>query len=139
MMDQNDLLVDEQEGIFDETQQRQNDQDRRASSERRCGLDRRSMQLPYEGPDRRQQDEERRSSWDRRRGPGRRRTDERRSAEEGEMSDEQFEYLKAIEEYKKVNRRPFPSFTEILEIIKAMGYRKVEEAVPISTLKRVED
>ena len=62
---------------------------------------------------------------DRRRGPGRRRSDERKSAEEGQMSDEQFEFLMAIDEYKKKNARPFPTWTEVLEVIKALGYRIV--------------
>ncbi|MFB3891489.1 MAG: hypothetical protein ACE15C_05640 [Phycisphaerae bacterium] len=70
---------------------------------------------------------DRRSGLDRRRGPGRRRSDERRSAEEGEMTDEQFELIMAIDEYKKVNRRPFPTWTEVLDIIKALGYRKIAE------------
>lgn len=70
---------------------------------------------------------DRRSGMDRRRGPGRRRSDERRSAEEGEMTDEQFEFLMAINEYKRVNKRPFPTWTEILDVIRALGYRKVAE------------
>ena len=70
---------------------------------------------------------DRRFGLDRRRGPGRRRTDERKSAEEGQMSDEQFEFLMAIDEYKKKNTRPFPTWTEVLEVIKALGYRKVAE------------
>ncbi len=69
---------------------------------------------------------DRRSGLDRRRGPGRRRSDERRAAEEGEMTDEQFDFVKAIDEYKKVNQRPFPTWTEVLDVIKALGYRKVE-------------
>lgn len=63
---------------------------------------------------------------ERRRGPGRRRTDDRRSAEEGEMTDEQFEFVLAVDTYKRLNNRPFPSWTEILEIVKQLGYRKVE-------------
>lgn len=70
---------------------------------------------------------ERRSGLDRRRGPGRRRSDERRAAEEGEMTDEQFEFLMAINEYKRVNKRPFPTWTEVLDVMKALGYRKVAE------------
>ena len=70
---------------------------------------------------------DRRTGLDRRRGPGRRRTDERRSAEEGEMTEEQFAFLMAINEYKRVNRRPFPSWTEVLDVMKALGYRKVAE------------
>ena len=88
----------------------------------------------WDGADRRQRQddqqssvEDRRSGWDRRRGPGRRRADDRRAAEEGEMNDDQFEFIMAIDEYKRANKRPFPSYTEILEIAKALGYRKVAE------------
>jgi len=68
-----------------------------------------------------------RSGLDRRRGPGRRRSDERRAAEEGEMTDGQFEFIMAINEYKRVNRRPFPTWTEVLDVVTALGYRKVAE------------
>ena len=81
---------------------------------------------------RRSSDFDRRSGWDRRRGPGRRRSDERKAAEEGEMNDEQFEFIMAIEQYKKVNKKPFPSFTELHEILKALGYRKVAQPQPLS-------
>ena len=77
--------------------------------------------------DRRQSVVDRRLWLDRRRGPGRRLTDERKSAEEGQMSDEQFEFLMAIDEYKRKNTRPFPTWTEVLEVIKALGYRRVAE------------
>ena len=43
------------------------------------------------------------------------------------MTEAQFEFIMAINEYKKVNNRPFPSWTEIMDIIKALGYRKVAE------------
>jgi hypothetical protein len=74
---------------------------------------------------------DRRTGLERRRGPGRRRSDDRRSAEEGEMTDEQFEFIVAINEYKQVNRRPFPTWTEVLDVVKAIGYRKVAERQPI--------
>lgn len=70
---------------------------------------------------------DRRLGLDRRRGPGRRRSDERKSAEDGNMSDEQFEFLMAIDRYKRANSRPFPTWTEVLEVIKALGYRRVAE------------
>ena len=69
---------------------------------------------------------DRRSGMDRRRGPGRRRSEVRRAAEEGEITGELLEFILAIDEYKKVNERPFPSWTEIFEIIHYLGYRKVE-------------
>jgi hypothetical protein len=62
---------------------------------------------------------------ERRRGPGRRLADDRREAEEGEMNLEQFEFIMAIETYKKVNKRLYPTWTEILEIVRQLGYRKV--------------
>ncbi|MCK4658500.1 MAG: hypothetical protein KAV82_03170 [Phycisphaerae bacterium] len=75
-------------------------------------------------PDRRQA-MGRRSGLDRRRGPGRRRGEIRKAAEEGEISGELLEFVMAIDEYKRVNERPFPSWTEVFEIIHYLGYRKV--------------
>ena len=77
--------------------------------------------------DRRESVVDRRLGLDRKRGPGKRLTDDRKSAEEGQMSQEQFEFLMAIDEYKHKNTRPFPTWTEVLEVIKALGYRKVAE------------
>ncbi len=88
------------------------------------------------GSDRRQSVVDRRLGLDRNRGPGRRRSDERKSAEEGQMSDEQFEFLMAVDEYKKSNARPFPTWTEVLELIKALGYRKVAEPQPLEQFKK---
>ncbi|MFW6061759.1 MAG: hypothetical protein ACOC93_03020 [Planctomycetota bacterium] len=98
--------------------------------DRRSGTDRRQQQVAFEGPDRRS-GKDRRSGLERRRGPGRRRSDSRRTAEEGEMNDEQFDFLMAIDEYKKVNHRPFPTWTEVLDIIHALGYRKVADSQKI--------
>ena len=75
--------------------------------------------------DRRQDVVGRRSGLERRRGPGRRRAESRRNAEEGELSDDQFEFVMAIDEYKRANNRPFPSWTEVLEVLQYLGYRKV--------------
>jgi len=105
--------------------------DRRKSRvDRRCGIERRKLtaeQSNYTGPERRSGTERRaETGLERRRGPGRRRSDERRVAEEGEMSTEQFEFVMAIETYKKVNRRLYPTWTEILEIVRQLGYRKVQ-------------
>ncbi len=86
-----------------------------AGAERRCD---------DEKSDRRAQ-ADRRGGLDRRRGPGRRRSDTRRSAEEGEMTEAQLELVQAISEYQKVNNRPFPTWTEVLDILIALGYRKV--------------
>ncbi len=76
-------------------------------------------------PERRRGADDRRSGFDRRRGPGKRRTDFRRAAEEGHMNDEQLAFLLAMEEYKRVNNRAFPTLTEILDVLLYLGYRKV--------------
>jgi len=81
--------------------------------DRRTGLDRRFLSLGSP------------TGLERRRGPGRRLSDDRKSAEEGEMSDEQFEFVMAIDTYKRLNNRPFPTWTEVLEVVKQLGYRKV--------------
>ncbi len=131
-------------GDAEQTDERRT-KERRAQQERRSGRDRRQEQLAFEGPERRSGRDrrsgapfDRRTGWDRRRGPGVRRSDDRRAAEEGEMTDEQFEFIKAIEAYKTANSRPFPTFTEVLEIAKALGYRKVAEPTPIDRLGRDE-
>jgi hypothetical protein len=90
-------------------------------------MDKENTQKDYQGEERRESVVDRRLGLDRRRGPGRRLTDERKAAEQGQMSDEQLEFLMAIDEYKRQNTRPFPTWTEVLEVIKALGYRKVAE------------
>lgn len=97
--------------------------------DRRIGLDRRKNDTEaadYNGPDRRSTSPDRRSGLERRRGAGIRREEDRRSAEEGEMTAEQFEFIRAVETYKKVNHKLFPTWTEVLEVILQLGYRKVE-------------
>ena len=86
--------------------------------------------------ERRQSVVDRRLGLDRRWGPGHRRTPERRAAEEGEMSEEQFEFLMAIDQYKRANQRPFPTWTEVLEVIKAIGYRKVAEPQALESFRK---
>jgi hypothetical protein len=119
--------------------------ERRAGDERRASLpDRRKHDLggnPYDPcfTDRRQNVVDRRVGLDRQRGPGRRRSDERRAAEEGQMSDEQFEFLMAIDEYKRANARPFPTWTEVLEVIRALGYRRVAEPQALAPHGSVSD
>ncbi|HUW19904.1 MAG TPA: hypothetical protein VMW16_11435 [Sedimentisphaerales bacterium] len=86
--------------------------------------------------DRRKNVVDRRLGLDRRRGPGRRRCDDRKAAEEGQLTDEQFEFLMAINEYKRQNAKHFPTWTEVLEVIKALGYRKVAEPQSLAQFGR---
>ncbi len=68
---------------------------------------------------------DRRSGMDRRRGPGRRRGEVRKAAEEGEITGELLEFIMTIDEYKRINERPFPTWSEVFELIHYLGYRKV--------------
>jgi hypothetical protein len=136
-------------GDVAETQREGEGPDRRNSRvDRRNGLERRQVSAEasgYDGPERRICADERRkdTGLERRRAAGRRLSDCRKSAEEGEMNGEQFEFVMAIETYKKVNRRLYPTWTEILEIINQLGYRKVAhrdihlENVPEPKLSKV--
>jgi len=80
--------------------------------DRRLGIDRRELAAPSA------------TNLERRRGPGRRLTDFVKSAEEGEMNKEQFLFLLAIDAFKRVNHKTFPTWTDVLEIIRKLGYRK---------------
>ncbi|MCH2160601.1 MAG: hypothetical protein MK085_01875 [Phycisphaerales bacterium] len=89
------------------------DTERREVIDRRSGLDRRDLCT-----------DESDSGLDRRRGPGRRLTDFVRAAEEGDMSREQFMFLSAIEQFKRANGVSFPTWTDVLEVVRRLGYRK---------------
>ena len=41
-----------------------------------------------------------------------------------EMGDEVMEFITAIDDYKRRHERPFPNWSEVLEILKGLGYRK---------------
>ncbi|MDD5063886.1 MAG: hypothetical protein PHQ35_03890 [Phycisphaerae bacterium] len=101
-------------------------------------MDEQHLTEQQSGEERRKNIIDRRLGLDRRRGPGKRRSEERRAAEEGQMSDEQFEFVMAIDEYKRKNASPFPTLTEILEVIKTLGYRKVAEPQPLDQSKKKE-
>jgi hypothetical protein len=80
--------------------------------DRRIGIDRRNLTAPSA------------TNLERRRGPGRRLTDFVKSAEEGEMNKEQFMFLMAIDTFKRVNGKQFPSWSDVLEVVRKLGYRK---------------
>jgi hypothetical protein len=85
------------------------------------------QQEQRQGPDRRQSVVDQRLSpngLERRRGPGRRRCDFVKAADEGELTSEQFLFVMAVDAYKRTNQRPFPTWTEVLEVIRKLGYRK---------------
>jgi len=56
---------------------------------------------------------------------GERRKVERR-INEYPLKPEVLEFINAVNEFKSVQQKPFPTWTEIFEIFTSLGYRKVE-------------
>ena len=50
---------------------------------------------------------------------------------ERDYNDEEITFMKAMDAYKRANRRPFPTWSEVLEVLHALGYRKVAEATTL--------
>jgi hypothetical protein len=89
----------------------------RRSGDRRSG-ERRKKSIPVAV--------ERRSGQDRRQQGERRRQIDPTTCER-DYSDEEILFMKAMDQYKRDNRRPFPTWSEVLEVLRALGYRKVAE------------
>tara|TARA_E500000318_G_scaffold17776_1_gene18104 strand:- start:52330 stop:52968 length:639 start_codon:yes stop_codon:yes gene_type:complete len=93
--------------------------------DRRLGVDRRNLKDPRTGePAQFDPTNEGYTGLERRRGRGRRLSEFTKSAEEGEMNTEQFLFLMAVDAFKKSNDRMFPTWTDVLEVIRLLGYRK---------------
>ena len=70
-----------------------------------------------------------------------RRTSERRrlidpTTCERDYSEDETEFMKAMDRYKRENRRPFPTWSEVLEVLRSLGYRKVAEPTELPTGKK---
>lgn len=50
---------------------------------------------------------------------------------ERDYTDDETEFMKAMDRYKRENRRPFPTWSEVLEVLRSMGYRRVAEATEL--------
>jgi hypothetical protein len=82
--------------------------------DRRNEGDRRKMQIPV-AIDRRK--------GERRLGERRRQVDP--TTCERDYTEEEIAFMKAMEDYKAAFARPFPTWSEVLEVLKSLGYRKV--------------
>jgi hypothetical protein len=85
----------------------------------RRGTDRRKRTIPVAV--------ERRSGKDRRAMQGERRRQIDPTTCERDYSIDEIEFMKAMDQYKRDNRRPFPTWSEVLEVLRALGYRKIAE------------
>jgi len=76
-----------------------------------------------------------------RRQPGERRNqgERRRQVDpttcEREYTDEEILFMNAMDQYKRNNRRPFPTWSEVLEVLQALGYRKIAEPTALPGLQ----
>ena len=74
-------------------------------------------------------------------GGGERRVSERRKVErrrqidpttcERDYSDDEITFMRGMDEYKRKSGRQFPTWSEVLEVIHSLGYRKVEAPTEI--------
>jgi hypothetical protein len=113
-------------------------EERGSGGERRMGQERRSGKpTNYSGAERRAR-VDRRVQPDRRSGGERRIGFDRRHAfrriedqqafqkriEDGELTLEEIQFVRAIDHYKRKFNRPFPTWSEVLAIVKELGYTK---------------
>lgn len=96
---------------------------RRAVGERRQRIERRSG-VAGVNP----QSEERRQT-------PRRKVERRRQIDpttcERDYSLDEVEFMKAMDDYKRRSGRPFPTWSEVLEVVRSLGYLKTGPAVPL--------
>ena len=45
-----------------------------------------------------------------------------------DFSEEEIEFMRAMERYKRTRRRPYPTWREVLHVLKELGYRKTPTA-----------
>ena len=69
--------------------------------------------------------EQRREIIDRRRQDRRRQIDP--TTCERDYSDGECEFMRAMDDYKRKSGRPFPTWSEVLEVVMSLGYRKVAD------------
>jgi hypothetical protein len=93
--------------------------DQRQSKSRRIVIDRRGdLSVPFSGQERR--------STDRRNKTERRRQIDPTTCER-DYQPEEVEFMRAMDDYKRRSGRQFPTWSEVLEVIRDLGYRKVAE------------
>lgn len=72
---------------------------------------------------------------ERRAGEQRRKASRRREIDpttcERDYSLDEVEFMNAMDNYKRRSGRPFPTWSEVLEVVRSLGYRKVEAATEI--------
>ncbi len=49
-----------------------------------------------------------------------------------DYSDDEIEFLRAMDLYKREKSRPFPTWCEVLEVVRSLGYRKEQKKKDVS-------
>ena len=93
---------------------------------RRVKPERRVAERLIEGDDHRQ--------GERRKGERRRQIDP--TTCERDYTNDEVDFMKAMDDYKRKSGRQFPTWSEVLEVLYAMGYRRVEEAREMEIVAR---
>ena len=70
---------------------------------------------------------ERRDGKDRRKERGERRRGIDPTTCERNYNEDEIEFMKAMDQYRRGSLRAFPTWSEALEVLRALGYRKVAE------------
>ena len=99
------------EAIAELTVDRRSRNRRKATSERRT-----ATEADYDGEDRREEE-------DRRKVERRRQIDP--TTCERDYQPDEIEFMKAMDDYKRRSGRQFPTWSEVLEVLRDLGYRKV--------------
>src|SRR5215470_9534001 len=97
-----------------------------ARDDRRTHGDRRKRNIPVAV--------ERRSGKERRQEKGERRRQVDPTTCEKDYSEEEIIFMRAMDQYKRANRRPFPTWSEVLEVLRSLGYRKMAEPTALPGL-----
>ncbi|TWT58149.1 hypothetical protein KOR42_15200 [Thalassoglobus neptunius] len=87
----------------------------RRRADRRVSAERGNAEEDFDGDDRR--------AADRRNGERRRQIDP--TTCERDYKPDEIEFMKAMDDYKRRSNRQFPTWSEVLEVIRDLGYRKV--------------
>jgi hypothetical protein len=53
-----------------------------------------------------------------------------------DYTDEELAFMQAMDQYKRDNHRPYPTLSEVLEVLHSLGYRKVAEPTPLPGRRR---
>jgi hypothetical protein len=100
----------------------------RRGEERRAHIERRKAEDPaFAGPERRKA------------AAPRRKVERRRQIDpttcERDYSEDEVAFMRAMDEYKRKSGRMFPTWSEVLEVLHSLGYRRVAEAQALPTFK----